>query len=113
MRILIHTDEYLPSSGPCANRMKVFAEVLTQKGHQIQVLASSTNRVFGSQLSMPYKIRYAPAFGVKKKTAFNRLMNNLSFAVSSFFVSLTMDKCDIVITTSPPPLISMAGWLCQ
>lgn len=111
MRILIHTDEYLPSPGPCANRMKVFAQVLSQKGHQVQVLASAANKALGPAPQVPYQIRYSFAFRIGNKSTLMRLMNNASFALSSFFASLFMGKADVVITTSPPPLISIAGYL--
>ena len=111
MKILIHSDEYYPTGAACAYRMKVFANVLSEKGHEVTVITSSTNYRKGSTAECHERIIYAPTYPMKKKTGFTRLLNNLSFAVTSVFASFGVGKTDIVLTTSPPALLGISGWL--
>ncbi|MBQ9832132.1 MAG: glycosyltransferase family 4 protein, partial [Clostridia bacterium] len=81
--------------------------VLEQKGHHVSILAP---RPDGEIKECP-NVFYCPTFSIKDKSTLKRFMNNIGVAVSSFFVSFKAGKADTVITTSPPALISMAGWL--
>ena len=111
MRILIHSDEYYPTCAACAYRMKVFADTFAQLGHDVTVIASSTNKENGVMQSCRERIIFSPAIKMKKKTTVMRMLNNLSFAFTSVFTALKAGKADVVITTSPPPLVSISGWL--
>ena len=111
MRILIHTDEYYPTAQACAYRMGVLAEAFLQQGHQVTVIASSANKVNGTMNDRPERILYAPTIRMKKKTTVMRMLNNLSFGINSVFTAMKAGKADVVITTSPPPLVSFGGWL--
>ena len=111
MKILIHTDEYYPTAQACSYRMRVIADTLIDQGNEVVVVCSSTNQGNGKKEVRREKIVYSPAFRMKKKTAAARLINNLSFGVSSIFSSLKVGEVDIVITTSPPPLVSIPGWM--
>ena len=48
---------------------------------------------------------------MRKKTTAMRMLNNMSFAVTSVFSAMKAGKADVVITTSPPPLVSISGWM--
>ena len=48
---------------------------------------------------------------MKKKTTVMRMLNNLSFGITSIFTAMKAGKVDVVITTSPPPLVSIPGWI--
>ncbi len=111
MRILIHTDEYYPTAQACTYRMSVLAEAFMQRGHDVTVIASSANRSGVEIVPRPEKILYAPTIRMKKKTALMRMLNNLSFGVTSVFTAVRAGRADVVITTSPPPLVSISGWL--
>ena len=111
MRVLIHTDEYIPTAQACTNRMRSFADALMENGAQVTVVCSAANLENGDPARQAEQVIYAPAFRMKKKTAVTRLLNNMTFAISSVFWSMGAGKADVVITTSPPPLISMAGWM--
>lgn len=111
MKILIHTDEYYPTAQACAYRMQILAEAFLAQGNEVTVVTSSAN-LNGANLSCRNeKIIYSPTIKMKKKTTIMRLLNNVSFAISSVFSAMKVGKIDVVITTSPPPLISIAGWL--
>ena len=107
MRILIHTDEYYPTAQACAYRMQVFADTFMALGDEVIVVTSSANKGNGEiDDSHQERIIYSPAIRMKKKTNFTRMLNNVSFGVTSIFSSIGVGKIDVVITTSPPPLVS-------
>ena len=112
MKILIHSDEYYPTCAACTYRMKVFADTFSELGDQVTVIASSANKN-GTEGKNPGRERviYAPTIRMKKKTTVMRMLNNLSFAFTSVFAAMGAGKADVVITTSPPPLVSISGWL--
>lgn len=111
MKIMIHSDEYYPTCAACAYRIKSFADSFVAKGNDVTVIASSANMKNGSIERCQEKIIFSPAVQMKKKTTVMRMINNLSFALTSVFSSLKAGKADVVITTSPPPLVSLSGWL--
>ena len=113
MRIIIHSDEYYPTAQACAYRMQVFTDTFMEMGDDVTVITSSANKMNGTIDSAAHKekIIYAPAVRMTKKSTPMRLLNNLSFAVTSVLYSFGSGKADIVISTSPPPLISLSGWL--
>lgn len=108
MKILLHCDEYSPHWGPCTVRLKVFSRVFRQAGDQVTVLASTTN-LDGSAPGDDNAI-YCRAPVMHRKTALSRLGNNLGFAMSSWVASRKAGDADVVLTTSPPVLASLAGW---
>ena len=110
MRILLHTEEYLPTALACAIRMDVFANELRNLGHDVTMIAGS-NHLNGKEDGKREGVIYAPTIKMRKKTTLLRLVSNLSFAVSSVFSAMGAGKFDVVITTSPPPLVSISGWL--
>lgn len=111
MRILIHTDEYYPTAAACAYRMKVFVNTFIDQGNEVVVVASAVNKGNGGMEPQRERIIYAPAVKMRKKTSLMRMLNNLSFGVTSIFAALKAGKIDVVLTTSPPPLVSVPGWI--
>lgn len=111
MRILIHTDEYYPTAQACSYRMQTMADAFIEQGDEVVVVASSTNRGSGKIKSRREKILYSPAIRMRKKTTVMRMLNNFSFGLTSIFTAMKAGKVDIVVTTSPPPLVSISGWI--
>lgn len=111
MKILIHSDEYYPTAQACAYRMQILADAFVKQGNEVTVIASSANLYGKNFAKRDEKVLYAAAIKMTKKTAIMRLFNNLSFAINSIFMAVKIGKIDVVITTSPPPLISFSGWL--
>ncbi len=108
MRILLLCDEYSPRWGPCTVRLRVFSDVFRQLGHEVTVLASSTNLSGGAPGDD--NAVYCRAPRMKKKTALSRLRNNLGFALSACRAGARTGPADVVIATSPPVFSSLAGW---
>lgn len=90
---------------PCTKRMRAFKNELESQGHNVVILAPGNE---GEQ-NIPGVI-FCKAPALKKKTSFYRLMNGLGFAINSIREAKKVGAIDIVLTTSPPPLINMAGW---
>ena len=113
MRVLIHTDEYYPTAQACSYRMQVFVDTFMALGDEVTVVTSSANKVNGKidKTLHKEKIIYSPAFRMKKKTTVMRMLNNLTFGITSIFSAIGAGKVDVVITTSPPPLVSIPGWI--
>lgn len=108
MNILIHIgSDKFPDEGPAAKRMKVFYEILKEQGHQVTVLAPA----YRGEIKSIQGVYYCKLPELKDKRPMNRLMNQIGFGLTSFFKSFRTGKADIVITTSPPVLVSPFGWL--
>lgn len=112
MNILFLSDEFLPKDGPCTKRIQTLAEYLRDQGHSIRIITSSQNKKGKQKAQLEgIRIRYVPAWPMKRKSAINRLLNNATFAVSAFFGALFFGKTDVIFTTSPPVMSSIAGVL--
>ena len=107
MKILLVSDEYSPCWGPCTVRLRVFSDVFRQLGHEVTVLASSTNLAHGAGDDNAI---YCSAPKLDKSSALSRLKNNLGFALSAYRAGVRLDKPDVVIATSPPVFAGLAGW---
>ena len=84
--------------------MKVMADAFVSKGHNVTVIASSSSIADGKPEKTAERIIYSPTVRMKKKTTTMRLL-------TSFFSSFAAGKADVVITTSPPLLVNVTGWL--
>lgn len=113
MNILIHAHEFnIKEGGPCTKRMKSFAEAFCNGGHNVTVITSSHNKINEMKFDFKYNIKYSYSTKKIKGSTFQRLSNNLIFGITSFFKSIfCIGKIDLVITTSPPPLISIFAYL--
>lgn len=116
MKILIHSDEYFPTAQACSYRMQVFVDKFIELGNEVTVITSSANKNNATITAKDYathkeRILYSPAIKMRKKTTLFRLLNNLSFSITSVFSAIRAGAADVVITTSPPPLVSLSGWL--
>lgn len=91
MRVLLHTEESLPTALACAIRMDVFARQLRALGHEVTILTGSNNLDHGKKNGCPSDVIYAPATKLRKKTTLMRLLSNLSFAASSVCCAVDAD----------------------
>lgn len=98
-------DPYLIDN-PCTKRVRAFKEALRQRGFEVVIMAPAIKRI-----EKDTEVTYCFTVPLRKKNVFYRLANGLSFAVSSVCSLRKAGKIDIVLTTAPPALISMAGWV--
>ncbi|MDO4183252.1 MAG: glycosyltransferase family 4 protein [Coriobacteriia bacterium] len=110
MRILVLADNYFPSRAACAVRMKVFAEMLIERGHDVHVLASNTSLDASfAGYEQPEYVHFFPVEPMGEKTALNRFKNNFSISNSSVSGAKPLGQFDVVIATSPPLFISLGA----
>lgn len=113
MNILFHAHEFnITEGGPCTKRIDSLAKYLSNNGYNVTIITSSHNKPDKEVLNRKYKVIYSYSTKQIKKSTIHRLLNNLIFGITSFFKAITKTgKIDVVVTTSPPPLISIFGWL--
>lgn len=110
MRVLIICEHYWPHTDACAKRMRVMAEELIRRGHEVVVIASKTsNSSCTEDLSGHPEVRYYDAYEMKRKTVINRLKNNLSEMVNAERLALSCGGADVVVCTTPPLLLTIAA----
>lgn len=98
-------DPYLIDN-PCTKRVRAFKEALRQRGFEVVIMAPAIKGI-----EKDVEVTYCFTVPLRKKNVFYRMANGLSFAVSSVCSLRKAGKIDIVLTTTPPALISMAGWV--
>lgn len=106
MRIVIHMGDPYLIDNPCTKRMRAFWDEFVANGYDVNIMAPKTAGIEPVEY-----VTYCPTIPLKKKTTIYRLLNSMCFAISSIFCSLSLGKVDVIITTCPPPLINMAGWV--
>ena len=102
MKILLHCDEYDPRHVPIAIRMSVFSQRFRQKGHEVQVLTGAQS--LGDGLQPAPEATYCPLIPLARKNTVMRMLNQLSFGVTSFLKSFGLGAFDVVLSSSPPVL---------
>ena len=114
MKIIFHTHEFnINEGGPCTKRIDSLASYLSENGHEVYILTGKHNKKNElKNINRKYKTIYCPIIALGKKKTIYRLIEHTTLAVSSFFVGLfKIKKVDYLVTTSPPPLISLTGFL--
>lgn len=106
LRVLIHMGDPYLVDNPCTKRVRAFREELEKRGYETMVMAPDIK-----EIAREPGIIYCPTIPLKKKNTFYRLANGVSFAFSSICSLKKAGRIDVVVTTTPPALISMAGWL--
>lgn len=120
MNLLIYTQYFPPETNAPANRWGYFAEYLVNQNHKITVLTSFPNHPLGKILN-GYKnrwrfeekdsmkiIRTWTYISISRKFI-SRLFNYLSFAFSSYINSFSIKDIDVIIASSPPLSVAIAG----
>lgn len=108
MRILIHMGDPFTDNGPNSKRMATFADAFVKNGHCVTVL---TPKCEGSVSDEKIRVIQCSMFCSQNKSSLGRMVAQLSYGLFSLFSSFKAGKVDVVITTTPPALISPAGWL--
>ncbi|MCM1048325.1 MAG: glycosyltransferase family 4 protein [Clostridiales bacterium] len=106
MRVLIHMGDPYLIDNPCTKRVRAFKEILKQQEAKVVVLTPGS-----SEIAKEPEITYCPTIPLKKKNSFYRLANSVGFAITSIFMAIRSGKIDVVLTTTPPAMVSIAGWI--
>lgn len=105
-RILIHMGDPYLIDNPCTKRVRAFKEELKKQGFEVVIMAPDIKGI-----AKDPEVTYCRTIPLKKKNVFYRMANGAGFAISSVCGLGKAGKIDIVITTTPPALISLAGWI--
>ena len=124
MHILIIHQAFASLDEPGGTRHYEFARLLTARGHQVTVIASSVSFITGTPLRLPQnsenlgreqegglQILRARVYSAHHKSFFHRVLAFFSFMVSSFWIGLGVKNVDLVWGTSPPIFQGVTAWL--
>jgi len=95
-----------------------FAQHLAERGHKVTVIASPVSYLTGQNTSSKgtsgqipnLTVLRASALGGYHRSFFFRLINFLSFSISSFFLGARVRHVDLVWGTSPPIFQAASAW---
>lgn len=93
-----------------------FARYLVERGHRVTVIASGVSYLTGANSEGAtgaegnLKILRAGTIGGLHRSFLMRLINFLSFTVSSLFIGLSVKNIDLVWGTSPPIFQTVTAW---
>jgi len=122
LRILFHTHYYLPETGPATKRISGLATNLKKLGHEVEILTGFPSypsgikpegykkRLYMEEEINNIKIYRYYSYASPKVNIFNRLLNYISFMISSFFFIFKKEKYDVIICSSPPLFISLTSY---
>lgn len=123
MHILFLTDNFPPEGNAPATRTYEHALRWVKAGHKVTVITGAPNfpegRVFdGYKNSLYQKSDMDGIDVVRVKTyitanegAIRRILDYMSFMVTSFIAGLFQKKADVVVATSPQLFCAVSGWL--
>lgn len=122
MRILLLTDNYPPESSPPAIRCSMHAKRWIELGHHVQVLTSFPNfpdgKVFGGYRQSLFKretldtvdVVRVPTLIFANSGTIMRILDFLSYMVTSSTATLLVRRPDVVVASSPQFFVAVAGW---
>ncbi len=122
MRILLLTDNYPPESNPPAIRSSMHAKRWIERGHHVNVVTSFPNfpdgKVFGGYRQSLFKretldtvdVLRVPTLIFPNRAIFLRILDFLSFMVTSCIASFFVGRPDVVLATSPQFFTAVTGW---
>ena len=122
MRVLILTQYYPPEIGAPQGRLAAFARELRIRGHDVEVVTAMPNHLIGrvqkEYRGKLYALELLEGVRVHRTwvyaatgTGVKRMLNYLSFTLSSFIGLAKAGPADIVFIESPPLFLSIPGWI--
>ena len=120
MHILLIHQAFAAINEPGGTRHHEIARFLAESGHKLSIIASPINYLTGkgnqnraAEFEMEDKITIyrAYTYPALHKSFIHRLFSFISFMVSSFIISLRIEKVDLVWGTSPPIFQSFTAWV--
>jgi len=124
MKILLLTQYYLPESGSASIKMSELAEYLINKGHDVTVIAGFPNYPYGKiyegykmkvymrEIINGVKIIRTPLYITSKRYSFPyRMLNHISFMLSSIYGAFIAGRPDLIYYYSPPIFLGFSAWV--
>jgi glycosyltransferase involved in cell wall biosynthesis len=122
MKFLILTQYFPPEIGGAQTRLKSFATELARAGHNVEVVTALPNyprgRFFPGYDKALYKKESLEGVTIHRVWLFpavgsglKRLLNYLSFTLTSFYGLLRSARPDYIFVESPPLFLSLTAWL--
>ena len=124
MNFLLITQYFPPESGSASLKMADLAKYIVYKKHNITVITSFPNypygKVYNGYRMGIYKkekinginIIRTPLYITSKRHSFkHRMINHISFMVTSIYGSFLSRKPDLIYYYSPPPFLGFSAWI--
>lgn len=121
MHILLIHQAFAALDEPGGTRHHELARYLTEKGHQVTIIASPVSYLTGKAHTHPCSqgsanpdeklvIRRAYTYPALHRSFTHRLFSFFSFMFSSFWMALQIRRVDVVWGTSPPIFQALTAW---
>lgn len=123
LRILFLTHFFVPEIGAAAKRIYGLANNLAELGHEVGVISGFPNypsgikhkdykgKLYAEELMGKIKVYRYYVFSSPQKNSLTRLLNYLSFVLTSSFFALNSSKYDLIIVSSPPIFTGISGYI--
>jgi colanic acid biosynthesis glycosyl transferase WcaI len=122
MRVLILTQYYAPEIGAPQTRLAAFARELGRRGHTVEVVTAMPHhlagRIYKGYRRKLYVRERVDGVDVHRTwvyaatgTGFKRMLNYLTFTVTSLIGLFRARRPDVVFVESPPLFLSVPGWI--
>ncbi|MDQ2939009.1 MAG: glycosyltransferase family 4 protein, partial [Actinomycetota bacterium] len=121
MRVLILTQHFTPEITAARSRLHPMAELLAQRGHEVEVLTAVPNHPegviaeeFRGRISIRrelngFHVHYVWVKASPRKTKWTRLMLYGSYATMATLAGFASRRPDVVFASSPPLPVAAAG----
>ncbi len=122
MHILFLTDNFPPEGNAPATRTFEHAKEWVNQGHKVTIITGAPNfpegKVFEGYKNIWYKKEYLEGIEVRRVKTYitanegfaKRILDFMSFMVTSFFAGLFVKKPDVIIGTSPQFFTAVSAW---
>ncbi len=119
MHILLIHQAFAAIDEPGGTRHHELALYLAEMGHRVTIVASPVSYLTGEEVNHEGKsnpghenivILRPPVYTALHRSFVHRIVNFLSFMVSSFVAGLRIDDVDLVWGTSPPIFQGITAW---
>ncbi|MBU2917733.1 glycosyltransferase family 4 protein [Psychrosphaera sp. F3M07] len=122
MHILFLTDNFPPEGNAPATRTYEHAREWVKEGHKVTIITGSPNfpegKVFEGYKNSWYKKEYLEGIEVRRVKTYitanegfaKRILDFMSFMVTSFCAGLFVKKPDVIIGTSPQFFTAVSAW---
>ncbi len=124
MNIVILAQYFFPETGGPSNRILAMAKGMQKRGHRVTVICEKPNHPTGIIQEGYHKPRYIHkewegvpviytwVYARPDKTTKTRLLNYVSYMISSVMASRRVKgKVDVVLASSPPLFVGVSGWM--